>query len=253
MNEAQTMTNQGLPRLLTEKGLPTGATFDMLLVEGGEFSMGGTDEDAIKHEKPDHRVTLSSFYLGKYPVTQSVWTAVRESNPSHFKGDQRPVENVNWKDAQEFIGKLNDLTGKPYRLPSEAEWEYAARGSVLLKGEGYLYAGSDKLKQVGWYNDNSGSETHEVGLKYPNELGLYDLCGNVWEWCQDQWHENYESAPDDGSAWEDRDEGPFRVIRGGSWFSYSRNCRVASRRNREPAYRNYFLGFRLALGPQSWG
>ena len=238
---------------IIEEVLPSGVAFDMVLVEGGEFEMGGADEEAYDEEKPVHRVTLSSFYLGKYPVTQSVWTAVMGSNPSDFKGDHRPVENVSWEDAQEFIGKLNDLTGKPYRLPSEAEWEYAARGGVLLEGEGYLYAGSDKLKQVGWYDENSGSETHEVGLKYPNEFGLYDLSGNVWEWCQDQWHENYKSAPDDGSAWEDRDAGSSRVIRGGSWLDNSGRCRVASRYYFEPAPRLTSLGFRLALGPQSAG
>ena len=225
----------------------------MLLVEGGQFDMGGADEEAFGSEKPVHRVTLSSFYLGKYPVTQSVWTEVMENNPSHFKGNQRPVETVSWEDAQKFIGKLNNMTGKTYRLPSEAEWEYAARGGALLEGEGYLYAGSDKLKQVGWYDENSDGGIHEVGLKYPNELGLYDLSGNVWEWCQDQWHENYESAPDDGSAWEDRDAGPSRVIRGGSWINFSRFCRVASRHLYEPAYRSTYLGFRLALGPQSGG
>ena len=253
MNEAQTMTEQGLTRLITEQNLPNGAMFDMLLVEGGEFDMGGADEDAFKHEKPVHRATLPSFYFGKYPVTQSLWTAVMGSNPSEFKGDQRPVERVGWEDAQDFIGKLNNLTGKPYHLPSEAEWEYAARGGVLLEGEGYLYAGSDKLKQVGWYDENSGSETHEVGLKYPNELELYDLSGNVWERCQDQWHKNYVGAPDDGSAWEDRDVGASRVLRGSSWSNVFKGCRVASRIRITPADRSGRLGFRLARGPQSDG
>ena len=253
MNEAQTMTKQGCPRLITEQNLPNGATFDMLLVEGGEFLMGGADEEAYENENPVHRVTVPSFYLGKYPVTQWVWTAVMGSNPSDFKGDKRPVEMVSWEDAQEFINRLNDITGKSYRLPSEAEWEYAARGGVLLEGEGYLYAGSDKLKQVGWYRENSSSETHEVGLKYPNELGLYDLSGNVCELCQDQWHDNYESAPDDGSAWEDRDGGPYRVLRSGSWSDNSRSCRVAFRGSYNPPNRHGILGFRLALGPQSGG
>ena len=253
MNEAQTMTKQGLPRLITEQNLPNGATFDMLLIESGEFDMGGADEEAYDEEKPVHRVTVPSFYLGKYPVTQSVWTAVMESSPSSFKGDQRPVERVSWEDAREFISKLNDMTGKSYRLPSEAEWEYAARGGVLLEGEGYLYAGSDNLKQVGWYNENSDGETHDVGLKYPNELGLYDLSGNVWEWCQDQWHDNYEGAPDDGAAWEDRDTGTYRVLRGGSFTYNSRRCRVASRFSRSPTERSYLIGVRLALTPQSAG
>ena len=253
MNEAQTMTKQGLTGLITEQILPNGATFDLLLVEGGEFDMGGWEENASKFEKPVHRVTVSSFYLGIYPVTQSVWIAVMDNNPSEFKGDRRPVEMVSWEDAKEFVRKLNDMTGKLYRLPSESEWEYAARGGVLLEVEGYVYAGSDKLKQVGWYNENSDRETHEVGLKYPNELGLYDLSGNVWEWCQDQWHETYEGAPDDGSAWEDRDVGTYRVLRGGGWFYDSRSCRVAYRRYGGPAYRYGNFGFRLALGPQSGG
>ena len=238
---------------LTETKLPDGVTFDMMFVEGGVLDMGGAGEEALDCEKPVHRVTLNSFYLGKYPVTQSVWDAVMGKNPSRFKGEQRPVENVSWDDTQVFIEELNNLTRKTYRLPSEAEWEYAARGGVLLEGDGYLYAGSDKLEQVGWYGENSGGETHDAGLKYPNELGLYDLSGNVWEWCQDHWHKTYNGAPDDGSAWEDRIPGTYRVIRGGGWFGNSRYCRVAYRRDIAPTFQDANLGFRLALIPHSGG
>ena len=166
-----------------------------------------------------------------------------------FKGDSRPVESVSWKDTQLFIAKLNELTGKPYRLPSEAEWEYAAREGAFQDGVGYKYAGSDKLKQVGWYDENSGNETHDVGLKVPNELGLYDLSGNVREWCQDHWHSNYEGAPVDGSAWKGSNTGINRIIRGGSWLVDSWRCRIAYRSSRKPANRDDFLGFRLAFSP----
>ncbi|MCB0576929.1 MAG: formylglycine-generating enzyme family protein, partial [Saprospiraceae bacterium] len=166
------------PPILTER-LPNDIAFDMLLVDGGEYLMGGAEEEAGNDEKPVHRVKVSTFYLGKYPVTQSVWQSVMRDNPSNFKGDNRPVEQVSWDDVQEFLKKLNSLTKQDYRLPTEAEWEFAARGG--LHSEEYLYAGSDKLKQVGWYNANSNGETHEVGQKLGNELGLYDMSGNVYE------------------------------------------------------------------------
>ena len=240
------------PSLISEV-LPDELSFDMILIKGGEFRMGGTDDESDDNEKPVHGVSLPSFYLGKYPVTQSVWTAVMGNNPSLYKGNQRPVERVSWDDAQEFICKLNEITRKVYRLPSEAEWEYAARGGTLMEGDGYVYAGSDKLKQVGWYHGNSDGQTHDVGLKVPNELGLYDLNGNVYEWCQDQWHGYFEGAPDDGSAWEDRHKGASRVMRGGSWPYSSRDCRVASRHYYAPASLAEHLGFRLAVIPQSGG
>ncbi len=148
---------------------------------------------------------------------------------------------------------MNDLTessrskGHVYRVPSEVEWEYAARGGKY-HAEGYKYAGSDRLKDVGWFDENSGNETKPVGLKKPNQLGLYDMSGNVWEWCEDDWHRNYEGAPKNGLAWDDSPKwGSYRVLRGGSWFGGARHCRVANRNNHEPDYRNDFLGFRLAL------
>ena len=174
-----------------------------------------------------------------------------KDNPSFFTGDSRPVETVSWEDAQAFIQKLNELTGKVYRLPAEAEWEYAARGGQHSKG--YKYAGSNKLKEVGWYRENSHVETKAVGLKYSNELGLYDMSGNVWEWVEDQWHGNYEGAPTDGSAWVDKEEGTSRVLRGGSWSNDPEYCRCTSRITITPELRYDFIGLRLVLPLQSVG
>lgn len=226
-----------------------GITIDMVAVQGGTYNMGCTGEqgsDCYDSEKPAHRVTVSDFYMGKYEVTQAQWKAVMGSNPSYFKGDNLPVENVSWNDAQEFIRKLNQLTGKKYRLPTEAEWEYAARGG--LQSKGYKYSGSNSLGSVGWYTDNSGSKTHPVGGKAPNELGIYDMSGNVWEWCSDRWHGNYDGAPADGSSWESGSSS-FRVHRGGGWSGYARFCRVSSRINSSPGSRSIILGFRLCLVP----
>jgi formylglycine-generating enzyme required for sulfatase activity len=225
--------------------LPSGLSFDMVFVEGGEYDMGGADEKAGTAEKPVHRVKVASFYLGLFPVTQNLWEVVKEDNPSRFKGPRRPVDRVSWEDAQAFIKKLNGITSGEYRLPSEAEWEYAARGGKY--NEGYKYAGSDELNGVGWYDKNSGRETNEVGLLRENELGLYDMSGNVWEWCEDQWHGNYKGAPADGSAWVDRGQGTDRVYRGGGWFYSAGNCRTAIRYYWHPQGRDYYLGFRLAL------
>ena len=173
-------------------------------------------------------------------------------NPSFFKGKQRPVERVSWEDAQIFIKKLNGITGKHFRLPSEGEWEYAARGGPHKSP--YRYAGSDKLKEVGWFASNSHGETKPVGLKAPNELGLYDMSGNVWEWCEDDWHVDYQKAPDNGSAWIDSpDRGSLRVNRGGGYFDDAQGCRVSSRDFNTPSYRYRDLGFRLALSLQSVG
>ena len=217
---------------------------NMVYVEGGTFTMGATSEQKKPDddEKPTHRVSLSSFYIGKYEVTQALWKAVMGSNPSHWKGDNLPVENVSWNDCQTFLRKLNAMTGKNFRLPTEAEWEYAARGGNLSRG--YQYSGSKKIDDVAWYNNNSGGETHPVGTKAPNELGIYDMSGNVWEWCQD-WYGDYhgysQTNPTGPSC------GANRVYRGGSWGSGAWLCRVAFRDNYTPGSRGNGLGLRLAL------
>ena len=217
---------------------------NMVRVDGGTFMMGATSEqrsDAYDDEKPAHQVTLSSFSIGKYEVTQEEWEAVMGSNPSKFKGVKLPVEQVSWNDCQTFIRKLNQMTGKQFRLPTEAEWEYAARGGS--KSCGYKYAGGDNLGSVAWYTDNSGSKTHEVGKKQPNELGLYDMSGNVWEWCQD-WYGKY------GSSSQTNPKGPSsgsrRVRRGGSWGDDAGYCRVSYRGSNTPGDRYGSLGLRLA-------
>ena len=219
----------------------------MVYVSGGTFTMGATSEqgsDAYDREKPAHSVTLSGYYIGKYEVTQELWKAVMGSNPSRFKGDNLPVEQVSWDDVQEFLRKLNAMTGKRYRLPTEAEWEFAARGGNSSRG--YKYSGSNSLGSVAWYYDNSGSRTHAVGTKSPNELGIYDMSGNVWEWCQD-WYGGsyYENSPRTNP--KGPNSGSDRVRRGGSRGDYARFCRVSFRDDYTPDYRHYSLGIRLAL------
>lgn len=214
---------------------------NMVLVEGGTFTMGATLEqrkDAWKNERPTHRVTLSSFYIGRYEVTQEEWEAVMGQNPSEFKGAKRPVENVSWYDCQEFIQKLNAMTGKNFRLPTEAEWEFAARGGT--KSRGYKYAGSNDINSVAWYTSNSDDGTHNVGTKQPNELGLYDMSGNLYEWCSD-WYGNYHSSS------KTNQKGSHRVCRGGSWVSDARGCRVSNRDYDAPDYGGDVIGLRLAL------
>lgn len=222
-----------------------GVTFEMIPVEGGTFTMGATTEqgdDAFNSEKPAHQVTLSSYAIGKYPVTQELWKVVMGNNPSEFKGKNLPVESISWNDCQEFIKKLNNLTGKKFRLPTEAEWEYAARGGK--KSKGYKYSGSNNLNNVAWYHDNSEDKTHPVVEKKPNELGIYDMSGNVWEWCND-WYGGYQSSAvsnPTGPA-----SGSCRMCRGGGWINDGRRCRVSSRDYAPPGSRGSFLGLRLAL------
>ena len=231
-----------------------GVSFTMIAVEGGTFNMGaqyidssGTnyDNDAVSDEKPVHSVTLSDYYIGETEVTQELWEAVMGSNPSHFGGNpQRPVETVSWDDCQEFITKLNQLTGKNFRLPTEAEWEYAARGGN--KSQGYKYSGSNTIGDVAWYDDNSNSRTHNVKTKSPNELGIYDMSGNVWEWCHDWYNSNYYSnSPQTNPTGPST--GSYRVNRGGSWDDIAKFCRVSVRINYDPDGRFSNYGFRLAL------
>ncbi len=219
---------------------------NMVYVEGGTFTMGATKEqkkDAEVDEKPKHKVTLASFYICKYEVTQALWVAVMGSNPSDFQGNlQRPVESVSWDDCQVFIKKLNQLTGKSFRLPTEAEWEYAARGGS--KSKGYKYAGSNTLGDVAWYNSNCSWQTHPVATKSPNELGLYDMSGNVLEWCQD-WYGSYSSGAQTNPTGST--SGSYRVCRGGSWCYGTRECRVSNRIIGSPSHPYYHLGLRLAL------
>ena len=218
---------------------------EMVYVEGGTFTMGATSEqgsDALDGGKPAHSVTLDGYYIGKYEVTQKLWKAVMGSNPSDFKGDNLPVENVSWDDVQEFLRKLNAMTGKNYRLPTEAEWEFAARGGNSSRG--YKYSGSNSLGSVAWYYDNSGDRTHAVGTKSPNELGIYDMSGNVWEWCQD-WYGSYSGSSQRNP--QGPNSGSSRVFRGGCWSYDARFCRVSIRGYNTPGYRLNHLGFRLAL------
>ena len=220
-------------------------SFTMIRVDGGTFTMGATLEqgsDAYDDEKPAHQVTLSPYYIGETEVTQALWEAVMGSNPSNFKGSNKPVEEVSWDDCQDFIRKLNQKTGLSFRLPTEAEWEYAARGGN--KSRGYKYSGSNNLGDVAWYTDNSGSSTHDVKTKQANELGVYDMSGNVWEWVQD-WKGDYSSSAQSnpkGPA-----SGSYRVRRGGSWDDSAGLCRVSLRGSRSPGHRGNYLGLRLAL------
>jgi formylglycine-generating enzyme required for sulfatase activity len=208
-----------------------------ILIPAGEFYMGSEEDE----EEPVHKVKINNpFYLGTYPVTQREWKAVMGDNPSKFKGDDLPVEQVSWNDIQEFIKKLNEKedTDK-YRLPSEAEWEYACRAGTTTK---YSFGDSEsELGDYAWYLDNAGDKTHPVGRKKPNSWGLYDVHGNVWEWVQDSWHSNYNGAPNDGSAWESGGG----VFRGGSCSDYARRCRSAVRLRFDPRFRGSVLGFRL--------
>lgn len=232
-------------RLAEQKRIIDNLVNNMVYVSGGTFTMGATFEqgsDADDNEKPIHRVTLSSYYINRYEVTQAEWKAVMGSNPSDFKGDNLPVESVSWNDCQEFIRKLNSLTGKNFRLPTEAEWEFAARGGNNSRG--YKYSGSNDIGSVAWYSRNSGHRTHPVGQKSPNELDLYDMTGNVWEWCQD-WKGSYSSSSQINPT------GPYsgsiRVHRGGGWDENAWGSRVSIRIPPLLLSGYRYIGLRLAL------
>lgn len=246
---------------------------EMILVEGGKFLMGSND--GRSDEKPIHQVTVESFLIGKYQVTQGLWESVMGNNPSNFRGAKRPVENVNWYEAIKFCNRLSmkealtpcykkeiklregffskmvgykeevitcDFRANGYRLPTEAEWEYAARGGI--KSNDYEYSGSNGVDLVAWYTDNSGSETNEAGKKQPNELGIYDMSGNVWEWCWDCFSGKYYSSGNHSNP-RGATSGPYRVLRGGSWRNDAFRCRVASRYYYDPVNRSFNYGFRL--------
>lgn len=251
--------------------LPNGTSFDLIEVPAGSFFIGNTD----------HEIHLRAFCLAKYPVTQALWLAVMGGeNPARFIGENRPVEQVSWYDAAVFCNALNALCGHQpryfqdaafrkaldgqkavtnskavflapiepgYRLPSEAEWEYAAIGAQ--KKTAYDYAGGNTLDELGWYRGNSHGQTQPVGLKLPNELGLYDLSGNVWEWCEDQYQGDGHKIPNDGHPWLKEISGANRVLRGGNWDFTERYCNPSDRFNNPPLFNNDFFGFRVVLFP----
>lgn len=231
-----------------------GVSFTMLPVEGGTFSMGATSEQYNGYspdsdEKPVHTVTVSSFYMAETEVTQALWYAVMGARPTsdgskwssdYGLGDNYPAYLISYNDCLEFISKLNDLTGMTFRMPTEAEWEYAARGGN--KSKGYIFSGSNTPGDVAWYTENSGLKTHPVKTKKANELGLYDMSGNVWEWCSD-WEGAYDSS--DQTDPTGPDNGSYRVLRGGGWFSDATYCRVAHRSSSIPSIRRYNYGLRL--------
>lgn len=236
-----------------------GVSFNMIKVQGGTFTMGATAEqgsDAYDWEKPTHKVTLSDYYIGETEVTQELWKAVMgttiqkqaEKGPNDASlygvGNSYPMYYISWDDCQNFIAELNAMTGENFRLPTEAEWEYAARGGQ--KSRGYKYAGSNTLSDVAWYCDNSGYKTHPVKQKQANELGLYDMSGNVLEWCQD-WYGSYSSNAQTNPTGPS--SGSRRVYRGGSWYSSASYCRVAYRNHYSPGFRFSNLGFRVVLLP----
>ena len=270
---AKDTSSKSSSQILTET-LPGNIKLEMVKIPAGSFTMGSDEYD---DEKPKHQVKLQEFYLGKYPVTQEQYESVMGNNPSNFQDNPKnPVEQVSWEDAQEFCQKLNQLTGKKYRLPTEAEWEYACRAGTQTR----YYFGDDQslLKEYAWYGDNSGDsfldtikmwdadpnwenyykklmdnncKTHPVGEKKLNNWGLYDMSGNVWEWCEDPWHDSYANKPENiknngNTIWSSSDIS-FRVLRGGSWNNNSRNCRSANRNRNNADVRNNNIGFRLAV------
>ncbi|NES40052.1 formylglycine-generating enzyme family protein [Moorena sp. SIO2C4] len=239
--------------------LGEGGLLEMLPIPAGSFLMGSPDNESGREvdEGPQHQVNVPAFWMGKFPVTQQQWQDVAgyqqvdtslNSTPSHFEGDNKlPVEQVSWHDCREFCARLNvkfksQLQNRKFRLPSEAEWEYACRAATTTR----YYYGDDEsqLGQYAWYFGNSDSQTHPVGQKIPNNWKLYDMMGNVWEWCEDTWHVNYDDAPIDGSAWTDNNN-DNRLLRGGSWSYASRSCRCANRNDSSPDLRSDYFGFRV--------
>lgn len=217
----------------------------MIYVEGGISQMGSNDRDAERNEKPVRSAAVSDYYIGETEVPQELWVAVMGNNPSVFKGTKNPVDNVSWNECQEFIKKLNKLTGKNFSLPTEAEWEYAARGGN--KSRGYKYSGSDNIDDVAWYDINanefsskrSSTGSRPVSTKYPNELGIYDMSGNIYEWCDDLYRNNSTNSKSN----------PERVIRGGSWYNFARASRVSYCYGYKADYSDSSCGLRLVLHP----
>ena len=216
--------------------------FDMVYVEGGTFCMGTTDLDADPDEQNVRSVEVEDFYIGRYEVTQAEWVAVMKKNPSIFKNDRFPVECVSWNDAQLFVKRLNEKTGRSFRLPTMEEWEYAAQGGK--NGKIHRYAGSDTLANVGWNVDNSGETTHCVGSLRPNALGIFDMTGNVHEWCDNMFDSIYYI--NDTLMSKEYDYSYVRVFKGGSWASYAKHCRLSNNNYNCVEFRNFTIGFRLA-------
>jgi formylglycine-generating enzyme required for sulfatase activity len=243
-NEKAVLINQGGPSTFALNITPnytetaSDLNIEMIFVEGGTFRMGSNDGKS--DEKPVHTVTLSDFYVGKTEVTQKQWRNIMGNNPSYFNCDNCPVELVSWNDIQGFIQTLNKKTNRNYRLPTEAEWEYAARGGN--KSKGYKYSGSHSLGEVAWYSDNSNSKTHPVAQLQPNELGVYDMTGSVWEWCNDHYGSYSEYAQPNPKG---PSSGEYRVVRGGSWDVIPHRCRTTGRDIHDSSRRDYYLGFRL--------
>ncbi len=222
-----------------------GISFNMIRIEGGTYTMGATSEqggDGENSERPIHQVTLSTFYIGETEVTQALWKAVMGENHSNWKGNTLPVESVNWYECQQFIDKIKEITGQNFRFPTEAEWEYAARGGN--KSHHTKYSGSNNANAVAWHSGNSNNRTHPVKNKAPNELGLYDMSGNVDEWCMD-WYGDYNSESQINPI--EHSQGRFKVLRGGTFLFDEKNCRVSARSNNVPGYWDFYPGLRLAL------
>ncbi len=230
------------PQLTVDLG--GGVAMELILIPPGTFDMGS--DKGQGDEKPVHKVTLKkAFYIGKYAVTQEQWQAIMGANPSHFNDPKKPVETVNWNACRDFVAKLSEKAGRKFSLPSEAEREYACRAGSTTE---FCYGdGEAGLGEYAWYSGNSGNTTHLVGQKKPNKFGLFDMHGNVWEWCEDVFHDSYEGSPTDGSAWVEGGNQGLRVLRGGSWVNIPSNCRSAYRRRSDPANENLVNGCRVVL------
>lgn len=219
-----------------------GSKFEMVFVEGGDFYIGSTDTDADSDEQSIRFVKIEDFYIGKYEVTQAEWKEIMKKNPSVFKNEQSPVECVSWEDAQLFVQRLNKKTGRHFRLPTMEEWEYAAQGGN--KKNKNRYSGSNILDDVGWSLNNSGETTHHVGLLEPNDLGLFDMTGNVHEWCNGMFDSTYYIEDTIMSSLYDYSD--IRVFKGGSWASLAKHCRVSNNNYNCSGFRNFTIGLRLA-------
>ncbi|MEM7793195.1 MAG: SUMF1/EgtB/PvdO family nonheme iron enzyme [Cyanobacteria bacterium P01_C01_bin.118] len=250
-----TVLKETKPSQNFQEKLSKDATLQMVHIDGGTFWMGSAEREKERHddEGPQHKVTVPTFYMSKYPVTQRQWYAVSllpdverhlDPHPSYFKGDDLPVENVDWYDAIEFFKRLSRKTGKSYRLPSEAEWEYACRAGTTTR---YFFGDNLTNEQANFgFNQN---ETTQLGLYPPNTNGLYDMHGHVWEWCEDHWHDNYSNAPTDGSAWIKDSDSKYRVMRGGSWSDFPKDCRSAHRNSLQTSDSDNNIGFRVVSAP----